>query len=80
VLGAAHSRRVGLHERPGEAKIERASAPAAVAEIEPRAAAPTDPAAIALSGARAGRHDHVPLLAEEHVFDHRGAQPEQPRP
>ena len=80
VLATAHPRRVRLDERQRRPEIQRPPAPPALAEIEPRTAAPTDPTAIALMPARPDLHHHLLLIAEAHRFHDRGAQPEQPRP
>ena len=77
---AAHPRRVRLDIGQRRAEIQRPPAPAALAEIEPRTAAPADPAAIQPIKARPGRHDHFSLIAEVDLLDDRGAQPQQPRP
>jgi hypothetical protein len=80
VTPARDPRRVGLHEREGRAEVQRAPAPAPIAEIKPRTAAPADPAAISLPPARPGRHDDLCFIADPHVLDDRPLQTQQARP
>jgi hypothetical protein len=80
VLRTRHPGRIGLHKRLRQAQVRRPPAPAALTKIEPGAATPTHPAAVTLMPARPRPDHNLSLRTEEHVLDHRGAQPKQPRP
>jgi hypothetical protein len=80
VTAARHPRRVGLNERERRAEIQCAPTPAPLTEVKPRAAAPTDPAAIALSPDRPDHDDDLVLRADLHVLHNRLLQAQQPRP
>jgi hypothetical protein len=80
MLVAAHPRRVRLDVRQRGSEVKRPPPASALAEIEPRATTPTHSAAILLMPPRPRRDNHLARVAERHVLNDRGAQPEQPRP
>src|SRR5215212_6634407 len=80
MIATAHPGRRGLDIGRWRAELQNPPAPTPLTEIEPRAAAPADPAAIQLMPRRPSRHNHFPLIAEVHAFDDRRAQIKQPRP
>jgi hypothetical protein len=80
VAAAGDTRRVGLDERQRGAEVQRAPAPAALPDVEPRTAPPTHAAAVTVSPAGSGRHDDLSLVADPHVLDDRPPQAKQPGP
>jgi hypothetical protein len=80
VTGAAHPRRLSLHERERRCEIQRTPATPTLAQVKARTATPAHATTITLQPVRSHGHHDLALIAAVNVLNHHRLQAKQPGP